>query len=400
MFGSTILEVAIGMTLVYVLLSLICSTLNEWIARVFALRAGFLKNGIANLLNDPVMKDLVGQFYKHPLIDGLSRKNELLPLFNAKPSYISANTFAKVLIDLLPKPQDSADPTQNSAPQTLQEIYNIARATLVANSEKGSTLARKLLILIDSAGVNPQKIEQIKTLAARLEAAHAQLQALMASDKATANPAWARLLSDNIKQMEADLKGAETELTTALQQAQLNVEDYFNEAMARVSGWYKRRVQLILVGLALVVTIVLNVDSIAIANHLMTNPAQRALIVEMAAQQHSDLGLAVTSTLTQTVPITETAAITPTVDSFQLLQDLGLPMGWKKPLAAGQRVADGQEWLWVGWHWWDWAVKLVGLLITVAAASMGASFWFDLLSKLLNLRMTGKKPEDPAQSDA
>lgn len=426
MFGSTILEVAIGMAFVFILLSLICSAVNEWIARVFALRAGFLKNGIANLLDDTVLTDLVGKFYEHPLIDGLSRKNKRLPIFDAKPSYISANTFAKVLIDLLPKPDD---PIENSKPQSLQGTYDSAREILVGKAKEGSQLAKKLLILIDSAGVDPKKVEKIKTTVEQLKGAHTQLQALMASNKDASHPEWARILSDNIKQMEAEIKQADTELTAALQQAQKNVEDYFDEAMERVSGWYKRRVQLILVGLALVVTIILNVDSIAIANSLLTNPAQRTLLVELANQhlaalettveqvsthtitatgttsdsQSIDITAGSVPTTTPPVSSTEITTTTTTVDPFKLLQETGLPLGWQKtvkdektgkPIIDEKTGTEKKEQIWRGWTAWDWSVKFLGLFITAAAVSMGAPFWFDLLSKLLNLRMTGKKPEN------
>ncbi|AGZ41925.1 hypothetical protein [Actinoplanes friuliensis] len=43
----------------------------------------------------------------------------------------------------------------------------------------------------------------------------------------------------------------------------------------------------------------------------------------------------------------------------------------------------------------DWLLKLLGLVLTAAAAALGAPFWFDLLNRLVNLRSTGKRP-DPA----
>src|SRR5437870_4444360 len=42
--------------------------------------------------------------------------------------------------------------------------------------------------------------------------------------------------------------------------------------------------------------------------------------------------------------------------------------------------------------WWS-IQKLVGLLLTGLALSLGAPFWFDLLSKLINLRGAGAKPK-------
>jgi hypothetical protein len=37
--------------------------------------------------------------------------------------------------------------------------------------------------------------------------------------------------------------------------------------------------------------------------------------------------------------------------------------------------------------------KLAGWIITAAAVSQGAPFWFDLLQKLVNMRLAGKKPD-------
>jgi hypothetical protein len=52
-FSSGIIDVAIGVFFIYLLLSLVCSSLTEGIARIFALRSSNLKEGIRNLLNDP-----------------------------------------------------------------------------------------------------------------------------------------------------------------------------------------------------------------------------------------------------------------------------------------------------------------------------------------------------------
>src|SRR5262249_4522387 len=38
-----------------------------------------------------------------------------------------------------------------------------------------------------------------------------------------------------------------------------------------------------------------------------------------------------------------------------------------------------------------WAIKLLGLLATALAVSLGAPFWFDLLNKLVSLRGAGKR---------
>jgi hypothetical protein len=41
-----------------------------------------------------------------------------------------------------------------------------------------------------------------------------------------------------------------------------------------------------------------------------------------------------------------------------------------------------------------WIIKLVGILISGIAASPGASFWFDILKKIINVRLTGVNPSE------
>ncbi len=41
----------------------------------------------------------------------------------------------------------------------------------------------------------------------------------------------------------------------------------------------------------------------------------------------------------------------------------------------------------------EWLVKLIGLLLTGAAVSLGVPFWFDVLNKVVNLRSVGKRPD-------
>jgi hypothetical protein len=42
----------------------------------------------------------------------------------------------------------------------------------------------------------------------------------------------------------------------------------------------------------------------------------------------------------------------------------------------------------------EWLLKIGGLLVTMIALSQGAPFWFDLLQKLVNLRLAGSSPAE------
>jgi hypothetical protein len=71
MFGSGVLEVAIGLMLVYLLLSLVCSAINEFVGRLLNWRSSTLEVGVKAMLAD--LKDsqnrIVGDIiYSNPLI--------------------------------------------------------------------------------------------------------------------------------------------------------------------------------------------------------------------------------------------------------------------------------------------------------------------------------------------
>src|SRR5437764_6597955 len=89
-----ILDVAIGISFVYLLLALICTTINEMIAGWKKSRAKFLDEGITRLLGDD--KALKESLYQHPLIRSLARSDE-----KVCASYISNTNIATALMDVL-----------------------------------------------------------------------------------------------------------------------------------------------------------------------------------------------------------------------------------------------------------------------------------------------------------
>jgi hypothetical protein len=90
LLGSAVLEVAIGLALIYLLLAVFCAAANEWIAALLHTRAGMLRQGIVQLLHGDVFAE---QFYGHPLIRALMKDGE-------HPSYLPARTFARTVMDI------------------------------------------------------------------------------------------------------------------------------------------------------------------------------------------------------------------------------------------------------------------------------------------------------------
>jgi hypothetical protein len=155
-----------------------------------------------------------------------------------------------------------------------------------------------------------------------------------------------------------------------LEASRKRIEVWFDDVMDRASGWYKRKVQWVLLAIALVATGVANADAINLATRLWQSPSLRASMVEAASTYAA--GAAAAGAQRQTLD--------------QLQQRLGqfvsqgLPLGW-----AGDKVLSSSELA-------QWLSKIAGLLLTALAASLGAPFWFDLVNKLVNVRSTGIIP--------
>ena len=157
-------------------------------------------------------------------------------------------------------------------------------------------------------------------------------------------------------------------LTTLLREAEgdaarfrESAEQWYDSAMERVSGWYRRRVQLVMWALAVVIVVSLNADTVGIAQRLWTDKTVRDVVV---AQAQSAAGRQ------------DAEAVQSGIDK------LSIPFGWKEESAPGSTA---------GWAQLV-ALKALGLLLTAAALTLGAPFWFDALGKIARLRSSGGKP--------
>ena len=146
MFGSGILEVAIGMAFVYLLLSLICTAVSEWIAALFGLRASNLEAGIRSLFSDEKMPDgtksISDALYSHGLIKSMYRQDWLDNLFRrqGRPSYIPSRTFALTLFDVLAPSDKSGSKPVSAILESVSKLPDsAARQTLltVINQSEG-----------------------------------------------------------------------------------------------------------------------------------------------------------------------------------------------------------------------------------------------------------------------
>jgi hypothetical protein len=173
-------------------------------------------------------------------------------------------------------------------------------------------------------------------------------------------------------------------ISNQVEQMQKNIEQWFNQTMDRVSGWYKRWSQKVLLGIAIALVFGSNADTIMLAKRLARDSALRASVVTVAEKAvQNPSGSPAENALARQAVLREA-------------ESLSLPLGWvpyekdpqKNPSKDDQVPCDLA----------GWVLKLIGLLITVFAVSLGAPFWFDTLSKFVNLRGAGTPPGETKKS--
>jgi len=154
-----------------------------------------------------------------------------------------------------------------------------------------------------------------------------------------------------------------------------HVEHWFDNAMERLSGLYKRHVTAWLLVLGFVLAAATNADSILLVQRFEHEGTLRAAVASQ---------------------VTGAAGNKFSVDQEQLEQldllfwDTECLVSTPDEIAHHPRAMRLPEW---SLSWLRWlAFKILGCLMTALAVSLGAPFWFDLLGRLVNLRATGAKP--------
>lgn len=176
------------------------------------------------------------------------------------------------------------------------------------------------------------------------------------------------------------------------------LNEVYNSVMEEASAAYKRRLRWILLILGFFTAVIFNVNSIDIFKTLKDDPNARAKIVEQATAY-----IEVNKELPQKQKLTN-EKIEELQDSIDILLEnqinhlsSNLGIGWDLggyeieicflcPVDPVFKQLIASQVSWVGFFGW---------VITAIAISLGAPFWFDLLSKVINIKnqVKGKKKE-------
>lgn len=330
MFNSQVLEIAIGLVFVYLIASLLATVVRELVESVLKTRAVQLERGLRLLLDDPTGKQTTAKLFSHPqifsLFDGVYDPNKLTGFFQGWKR--SETTFNGDIVSgkALRLPLGSKLPSYIPS-------RNFALALLDMLGRHGT----------DAPGTAPT-------------GPGGSIETLLAHANTLAPSRLRDALLVALNEAQGDFDRARTSL-----------EAWFDSTMDRVSGWYKRESQAVLLLIGLVSAIAFNIDTIAITRQLAANNTVRAQVVLQA----------------------EAVANRISADAAKRIE--GDPMLDSKALADARKGLGGL----IGWprqFTEDWSVlqAIAGWILTAIAISLGAPFWFDLLNKMMVVRSTVK----------
>jgi hypothetical protein len=372
MYGLEILDVAIGLMFVYLLLALLATAIHEYLSAVMNRRGKELARGIGRLLEDaeaadavkralrgvdsrlaPNAASLTERFYAHPLIRPLAtRRGRLIQRFVREPrlpSYIPARTFAMAVLDVLGYREPFAGDPASAPGSRAAELVEVIRL-----------LKRE----------SPVEVSELRGMLEKLN---------------LPEDAVARLVEASIG------------VQSRLQRLHDSVEVWFNNAMDRVSGAYRRSVQGWLLGIGVVLAAATNADTLQMWRQLAGSDDLARAMAERAAATLPALDSAPLLPAGPPLPVDE--ARDRYLSARARLDSMELSLGWTRgeavrlglmkagPAFGGARPAP----------WYRNAGllgKLVGLAATALAISLGAPFWFDVLNKVVSVRAAGRAPAE------
>ena len=423
MFNNTALDVAIGLTFIFVLYSLLALTINEFLATIFAYRSRMLERALEQMLD--------GKNYGYHWWDKVA--NFFLwiyYLFKEKSSSSDQQNEELKSLDAFLSKTDLSNPEVASNGKTrfyyrrvkvneksLLFTANITDHPLYKRKAEKSVFFKKPAylsadsfsdMLIDILGKN------------RTAGSPILLKDITAfvNNEINNNPDLKKVLNLYIEQANGDL-----------QRFKFLLENWFDDTMDRVSGWYKKQSYRRSIFIGFLIAMTFNVSTIDIVKKLSKDKDAREAMVKNASEylkKHLD-----DTSFRQSPQVNDSASLEDVkkkikeIDNFYKTEvaqnDSILGLGWRdfevkektrkydsllalgkdprKPLFMTKFGKPFYKPVYVLGKTFGSLNSLIGFLITALAISLGAPFWFDLLNRFVNLRVSGTKPESTKEQN-
>ncbi|WP_026904481.1 hypothetical protein [Pedobacter glucosidilyticus] len=320
-FSHSLFDTAVSIFISWALFSLLCSYIHETIAQIKEERGRFLKQRLLKQFQDlPNGINWASLLYLHGAVNMLSRK------FNKPPYEISVEVFAKTIIEV------------------------VGNAHLVQINENSTTDTYQNVSL-----------RNYKKAVGCLQ--HSDMLALFEQSLKDAE-------NKNLKEGRLQEDGVYLDLL-------LNLQTWYQNFLAQVSDWYKKKTRRRLFMIGTLIAMLLNVDSIELFKHFNTDETSRKTLIAFytenkASLEQQALEISNLDAVPQSTPtLTKLKVISAQLDS--LSKEAELPVGFNRNFYSQIHKADDIEHI---------LMKLLGFLLSGFAVSFGAPFWFELLKKI------------------
>ena len=379
--GSAVFETAVGLVLQFALLSVFCSALCEALSSRLQMRSKFLLSGLRLMLDRSaagastrMLDSEAAQVFDMPGNPSAATADSLV----AEPAGLPAE--AK-LSQSVKEPEKTAAAAKavNDLAQSIGSAEKVVKSGGMTMALFGHPLLQSLQTrrglwrgrggVSNPSYVSPQSF------------ARAMIDTLVPDADGRTSLETVRTTAENLP----DGLPAKKSLLALLKRAQGNVatfekllEEWYDDQMQRVSGWYKRWTRAVLFATGLFIAVLANVDTLQVTHDLYLGQAVRQAVIAQAN----------TGSLCQNVPDRAACAD----QELTRLSADGLPIWWPDGCGTSDlgrcfRLTDGGH---TGPS--DVILKIMGWLLTAFGVSFGAPFWFEALSKIGSLRATGPKP--------
>ncbi len=330
-----VLEVITALVFMFYATALISSGLVEWLANIVKKRAKYLLRGIDGLLQGTTATADLGSL----------RPTLLRPTSTGAEQ----NLYQSALKPAAEAQKTAKTSAAESDPKT-DVIMSHPLVRALAQSDAGGTITRLPSYL--SSGVFTDSLLDSLGLGRK-------------SSLEDVTEAIGRLADGDLKKALSALLKAHGDDVEEFGKA---IERWYDHAMDRVSGAYKRWSRRWLIVIGLLIAVVMHLDAVGLAKDLWSDETARAALV--AAIDDAPDCNAEDDDEKKAECIDDVVAA---------LATDGPPIG---PQAWGTTPTGGEQWM----------LLILGLLLSGSAAALGAPFWFDALGKLNSLRNTGPKP--------
>ena len=398
MQDTGIINLAVGLVLVFGATTALASAATEGVARFLGLRGAFLLRGLYELLDGGQKgTDLgtAGNSYRalrRSIIR--QRATNARAAANAKPDNVQlqeAAREAEAALAELTQLMDRSPATETNLDSDVPSATNALLGSPILRS-RGVTLQNLTLQPPSKPGRLPELTagsgEQLRPRCRSLPTYIPAESFAEAVVDLVVPDAMEEITMTTIRQDVDALPDVMTAFKPSLQALVKNagddigvfrtsVEHWFDHQMYHVSHEYKRRVARITLVAGTVLVLLFNINTLIVGRYLYSNdvPVDNALS-SIAVKQSSCPNLTQEDCL------------------FQVRQGLSavtqpaLPIGWSTvqdcadPRAQCNFLDEHAVFSRHGWSWVEAPLFLIGFLLTILALLPGARFWFGLLSKL------------------